>query len=372
MAKDYYEILGVSRNATKDEIKKAFRTLARKYHPDANPENKAEAEAKFKEISEAYEVLSDDQKRQMYDQTGHVEFGSGGSNFTWQDFSHFNDFSDLGDIFSRIFGGNFGFGNQGSDSFFSGFQGQEENLDLITNLRITLEDAYYGSKKTIKYRRNAECETCHGTGSKDGKLNTCPVCNGTGQQRVVQGQGFFRMVTVTTCKNCQGRGRIPSEQCPTCHGTGSIPTTENIEIAVPKGAPDRLRLRVKGKGQSRFGRTGDLYVVLNVEDQQDLKRVNDDLYTVLEISFPEAALGTEKEVGIFKERIQVKIPAGTQPGEVIRVKGAGMPHMNGRGSGDLLVEIKLVVPRKLTQTQKELIEKLQEEPAKKHSWLHPS
>lgn len=370
MAKDYYEILGVSRNATKDEIKKAFRTLARKYHPDANPENKAEAEAKFKEISEAYEVLSDDEKRRIYDQTGHVEFGSGGSNFTWQDFSHFNDFSDLGDIFNRIFGGNFGFSGSGSDSFFSGFQGgQEENLDLITNLRVTLEDAFYGTKKTIKYRRNAECEVCHGTGSRDGKLVTCQVCNGTGQQRVVQGQGFFRMVTVTTCKNCQGRGKVPSDPCQVCHGTGSVPITENLEITVPRGAQDRLRLRIKGKGQSHFGRTGDLYVVLNVEDMPNIKRNNDDLYITEEISFPEAALGTDKEVTLFREKIPLKIPPGTQPGEIIRIKGSGMPHMNGRGSGDLMVEIKVVVPKRLSPSQKELIEKLMDEPVKKHSWL---
>ncbi len=368
MAKDYYEILGVSRDATPDEIKKAFRNLAKKYHPDANPDNKAQAEEKFKEISEAYEVLSDDQKRRMYDQTGHVEFGSGGSNFTWQDFSHFNDFSDLGDIFNRIFGGNFGFGNSGS--FFSDYQGDRgENLDLLTNLRISMEDVYYGAKKTIKYRRNAECQTCHGTGSKDGKLITCKDCNGTGQQRVVQGQGFFRMVTVTTCKTCGGRGKVPSVVCPDCHGTGSVAVTENLEITVPKGAPDRLRLRTKGKGQSHFGRTGDLYVVLNIEETPDMKRINDDIYIVQEVSFPEAALGAEREVKLFRENLTLKIPAGTQPGEVLRIKGAGFQHMNGRGSGDVLVEIKVTVPKHLNQTQKELIEKLMDEPSKKHSWL---
>ena len=368
MAKDYYKTLGVERNASQEEIKKAFRALARKYHPDANPENKQAAEEKFKEISEAYEVLSDDSKRRMYDQTGHVDFGSG-SNFTWQDFSHFNDFSDLSDIFSRIFGSNFGFG--GSDSFFSGFGGrQEESLDLVTNIRVSLEDAYYGTKKTIKYRRNAECNVCHGTGSKTGKLTTCTVCNGTGQQRIVQGQGFMRMVTVTTCRTCQGRGKIPSDPCATCKGTGSLAVSENLEITIPKGAPVRLRLRIREKGQSHYGRTGDLYVVLNFMLDNTIGRSGDDLYIAQEISFPEAALGGERQVRIFKETFDLKIPAGTQPGDILKIKGAGMPRINGHSSGDLQVEARLVVPKHLTQSQKELIEKLMEEPAKKHSWLH--
>lgn len=368
MAKDYYETLGVAKTATPDEIKKAFRTLARKYHPDTNPENKEEAEAKFKEISEAYEVLSDENKKRMYDQTGRVDFGSGRSDFTWQDFSHFGDFSDLGDIFQRIFGGNFGFGGS-SDSFYSGFGRQQENLDLVTNLRISLEDAYYGTTRNIKYRRNEKCGDCSGTGSKDGKLITCGTCNGSGQQRVVQGQGYFRMVSVTTCNTCAGRGQIPSQKCDTCKGSGAVAVTENLEIKIPKGSPDRLRLRVKEKGQSNFGRTGDLFVILDVQEGSGIKRMNDDLYLSEEISFPEAALGGEREISLFKEKITLKIPPGTQPGEIIRIKNAGMSRVNGKGSGDLLVEARVVVPKHLSNTQKELIAKLGEESGKKHSWF---
>lgn len=368
MAKDYYETLGVDKSASQDEIKKAFRGLARKYHPDTNPDNKEEAESKFKEISEAYEVLSDDSKRRMYDQTGRVDFGAGRSDFTWDDFSHFNDFSDLGDIFKTIFGGNFGFGGS-SGSFYSGFGNHQENLDLVTNLRVSLEEAYYGVNRTIKYRRNQSCPTCKGTGSKDGKLITCKACNGSGQQRVVQGQGFFRMVSVTTCQSCGGRGQMPSEACGTCKGTGSNPTTENLEIKIPKGAPDKLRLRVKEKGQSNHGRTGDLYVILNVQQSPSLRRVNDDLYLVTEISFPEAALGSEREISLFKEKTSLKIPAGTQPNDVIRIKNAGMPRMNGRGSGDLLVEARVVVPKHLSQQQKDLISQLGDDSGKKHSWF---
>ncbi len=369
MAKDYYETLGVAKGASQDEIRKAFRGLARKYHPDTNPENKEEAEEKFKEISEAYEVLSDENKRRMYDQTGRVDFGSGRSDFTWEDFSHFNDFSDLGDIFRNIFGGNFGFGGGSSGSFYSGFGNQQENLDLVTNLKVSLEEAFYGVTRTIKYRRNQSCPDCNGTGSKDGKLKTCTACNGSGQQRVVQGQGFFRMVTVTACNSCGGRGQIPSESCSTCKGTGSNPTTENLEIKIPKGAPDRLRLRVKEKGQSSLGRTGDLYVILNVQEPSTLRRVNDDIYLSAEISFPEAALGAEKEIALFREKLNLKVPAGTQPGEVIRIKNAGMPRMNGKGMGDLLVEARVVVPKHLSASQKELISKLADESGKKHSWF---
>lgn len=369
MAKDYYEILGVTKSASPDEIKKAFRGLARKYHPDTNPDNKEEAEAKFKEISEAYEVLSDENKRRMYDQTGRVEFGSGRSDFTWQDFSHFNDFSDLGDVFRRIFGGDFGFGGSSSDPFYSGFGRQQENLDLVTNLRVNLEDVYYGTSKTIKYRRNESCKQCKGTGSRDGKLVSCQTCNGSGQQRVIQGQGFFRMVTVTACNVCGGRGQVPSQTCDICKGSGSVPVTENLEIKIPKGSPDRLRLRVKEKGQSNLGRTGDLFVIINVQDASGLKRVNDDLYLSTEISFPEAALGAEKEIEIFREKFDLKVPPGTQPGDILRIKSAGLAHVNGKGSGDILVEARVVVPKHLSASQKELIAKLGEESGKKHAWF---
>ncbi len=366
MAKDYYQVLGVSKDASQDEVKKAFRVLARKYHPDANPDNRSEAEEKFKEIGEAYEVLSDTNKRRMYDQTGSVDFGSGRQDFTWQDFSHFNDFSDLGDIFRNIFGGGGGFG----DSFFGGFGNRGPDLDMAMELGITLEDAYMGSSKRIKYRRNSPCNECNGTGAKNGKLTTCRTCNGTGQQRVVQGQGFFRMVSVTTCNACRGRGRTPVENCPVCKGNGSNPVTEELTITVPKGAVDNLRLRVKGKGQSHNGSTGDLYVLLRVQEDKAMRRRHDDLILDRMVSFPEAALGTSIDVKLFGNSYDVKVPQGTQPGEILRVKGGGMPHLNSRGNGDLLVKINVEVPKHLSSRQKELLTELMEESGKKKGWFH--
>lgn len=364
MAKDYYQTLGVERSASKEEIKKAFRQLARKYHPDANPENKKEAEEKFKEIGEAYEVLSDDNKRRMYDQTGSVDFGSGRQDFTWEDFTHFND---INDIFDRIFGGGFGFG---ADSFFGGFgRNNGPDLDMAMRLDISLFDVYYGTKKPVKYRRNAPCNECNGTGAKNGKLSRCSTCGGTGQQRIVQGQGFFRMVSVTTCKACGGRGSIPQDPCKSCKGSGTQVVNEELEINIPKGAVDNLRLRVKAKGQSHNGRVGDLYVILAVSNDGRIKRVNDDLYIEKEITFPEAALGMETEVEVFNEKFPLKIPSGTQPGELIKIKNVGIPHLSSRGSGDVVVSVKVEVPKHLNGKQRELISKLNQELKKKHSWI---
>lgn len=368
MAKDYYETLGVSRSASQDEIKKAFRSLARKYHPDANPENKAEAEAKFKEIGEAYEVLSDENKRKMYDQTGSVDFGSGRQDFNWQDFTHFNDFSDLGDLFRTIFGG--GGGGFSGDSFFGGFGDRGPDLDMGIQMKINLSDAYKGTQKKIKYRRNSPCEECKGTGAKNQKLNTCNVCQGTGQERVVQGQGFFRMVSVTTCRTCNGRGKIPVERCNVCNGAGSNPITEELTVTVPKGAVDNLRLRLKGKGQSHNGRTGDLYVLISVDEDRNFRRRNDDLVVDKSVSFPEAALGTSMEVDVFGDNHEVKVPSGTQPGEIVRIKNAGMPHLNGRGSGDLLVRVNVEVPKHLNSKQKDLVKQLMDEFGKKKGWFY--
>lgn len=368
MPKDYYEVLGVTKSASQDEIKKAFRALAKKYHPDANPTNKEQAEEKFKEIGEAYEVLSDENKRRMYDQTGSVDFGSGRQDFRWEDFSHFNDFSDLGDIFRTIFGG--GGGGGFGDSFFGGFRDSGPSLDMGIQVKVTLEDAYKGSKKNVKYRRNAACETCGGTGAKGKKLSTCRTCNGSGQQRVVQGQGFFRMVSVTTCQTCNGKGRIPVEPCPKCKGNGSNPVTEELSVTIPKGAVDNLRLRVKGKGQAHNGRTGDLYVILSMDEDKSIRRRNDDIIVDNVVSFPEAALGTSIEIDIFGDTHEVKVPAGTQPGEILRIRGAGMPRLNTRGSGDLLVRVKVEVPKHLNSRQKELVKELMDELEKKKGWFH--
>ena len=360
MAKDYYASLGVSKNATPEEIKKAFRALAIKYHPDSTKEDKKQAEEKFKEISEAYEVLSDPDKRRMYDQTGSVEFGQGRSDFTWQDFSHFSDFDDL---FSRFFGGG------GVDDLFGGFRNQGPDLDLAVRVKVSLSDVYYGETKTVKFRRNSVCQACNGTGAKDGKVATCRTCGGSGQQRYVQGQGFFKMVSVVTCKTCNGTGKVPIEQCPICKGTGTITINDSVNVNIPKGAPDNVKIRFRGHGQSQNGRTGDLYVVISITEEPGITRRGNDLYMQQEISFPEAALGTEIEFNLFKEKILLKVPAGTQPGESIRVKGAGMPIMNSGGKGDLHVRIMVSVPKRLSSREKELISELGQVTQKKHSWF---
>ncbi len=361
MNKDYYAILGVDKKASQEDIKKSFRQLARKYHPDANPTDKKQAEEKCKEISEAYEVLSDPEKRSVYDRTGSVDFGSGRTDFNWQDFTHYSDFQD---IFDRIFGGNFG------DSFFGGFRNQGPDLDLAVRVKVSLEDIYYGSTKNIKFRHNTRCEACEGTGAQGGVQTRCPTCNGTGQERVVQGQGFFRMVTVTTCRKCNGRGQIPREPCSVCKGYGSLAKTEILELSVPKGAPNNLKIRYKGKGQSQNGRTGDLFVILNVTEEPGIARSGDDLYIEQEISFPEAALGTEREIQIFRDKYVLKIPSGTQPGEIIKIKGAGFYHMNSNNRGDVNAMIKLYVPKKLSSRQKEILEEFMGQGDRKRSWMH--
>ncbi len=362
MAKDYYSVLGVARNASQDEIKKSFRSLARKYHPDTTKEDKKAAEEKFKEISEAYEVLSDQDKRRMYDQTGRVDFGQGRQDFTWQDFSHYSDFEDL---FSRFFGG----GGFGGDFFGGGFRNQGPDLDLAVRMRVSLSDAFYGETRTVKFRRNAQCDICSGTGAKNGKLNVCRACGGSGQQRHVQGQGFFKMVSVVTCNTCGGRGRIPVETCQKCRGSGTLTITDSLTVNIPKGAPDNLKIRFRGRGQSHNGRTGDLFVVINVPNEPGIVRRGDDIYVAHEVTFPEAALGTDLDIPLFNEKINVKIPSGTQPGEVIRIKGSGMPIMRGNTKGDLYVRANVTVPKHLSSKEKELIAELGQTVTKKRSWF---
>ena len=364
MSKDYYSVLGITKDASQDDIKKAFRQLGKKFHPDLNPNNKAEAEEKFKEISEAYEVLSDPQKRSNYDRFGKVEFGDGRSDFTWQDFSHYSEFNDIFDKIFGSFGGFSGFG----DSFFGNVRNQGPDLDLAIRLRISLSDVYYGTKKRVKYRRNSPCSECNGSGAKDNKLNYCSTCKGSGQERVVQGGGFMRMVSVTVCRTCNGRGKVPVELCRTCNGYGSISTTEELEINVPRGVQNNQKIRYRGRGQTHQGRVGDLFVIMSIDDEKDIVRDGDNLIIRREISFAEAALGTETNVSIFKETVTVKIPPGTQPGEMIRVKGAGLPRMNSQTLGDLIVNVVIPVPKRLNARQKELLSQFEEESGRKRPW----
>ncbi len=350
MEKDYYKILGVSRNATKDEIKRAYRELAKKYHPDLHPENKKEYEEKFKEISEAYEVLMDDEKRRIYDQYGAegVKFGPQG--FDWSNFTHFDDLQDL---FNQFF----------KDMGFGSFFREERDENIYLTIDINLKDAYFGGEKNITYEREIMCPDCGGTGAKDGRTKKCPTCHGTGQVRNVRNMGFMQYVSVQPCPTCRGKGYIVEEKCPRCKGKGIINVKEDITVKIPKGIENGTKLRVKGKGT---GNHGDLILLVRVRQDSNFKREGDDLYTEVNIPFTKAALGTEIEIEhISGEKINLKISPGTQPGETIRIKGKGMPKMNSHGNGDLYVKVNVTIPKNLTSKQRELLMQFENEPEKK-------
>ncbi len=361
MAKDYYEILGVPRDASQEDIKKAFRALVKKWHPDANPDNKKLAEEKFKEIGEAYEVLSDENKRRIYDQTGKADFGNGQEGFNWQDFRNNSDFSDIFDEIFRNFGGGFG-----GDSFFGGRRTAQ--LDLSVEIEITMADSYNGVKRDIKYRRTVDCDVCNGTGY-EGNVRKCPTCNGTGQERIAQQQGMFRFVNTIMCRTCGGKGFIGDRKCHQCHGSGKKSVVETRTVDIPAGVTDGARIVLRGLGDSEKNNTGDLYVFVRVKPEKGIRRVENDLIISKTVSFPQAALGADDMVEFFDQKIEFKIPAGTQPNDVIRIKGKGFPKIHGTGRGDLQIKINIEVPRKLTPQQRELIEKLLDEPVQKKGWF---
>ncbi len=345
MAKrDYYEVLGVSKNASADEIKKAYRKLARQHHPDANPGNKEEAEAKFKEISEAYVVLSDPEKRAGYDRFGHA--GADGQGFGG--FEGFGDFGGLGDIFEMFFGG--GGGRRRS--------GPERGNDIRADLELNLKEAAFGLEREIKVPRTEACGTCGGNGAAPGsKPKTCLACAGTGQMQFTQSTPFGRIVQSRTCDRCRGTGQIVDKPCPTCRGEGQVRKTRSIKVKVPPGVDNGSRLRLSGEGEAgaKGGPPGDLYVYIHVKPHRVFKREGDDLICEVPVSFTQAALGDELEVPTLEGNEKLKIPEGTQSGTVFRIKGKGVPHVNGYGRGDQHVLVKVVTPGKLTEKQKELL-----------------
>jgi len=354
--RDYYEILGVPRNATQEEIKKAYRQMALKYHPDRNPGNK-EAEEKFKEAAEAYEVLSDPEKRKKYDQFGHAGIGEthfGGSGFTVEDiFSHFGDiFGDLGDLF----GG--GFGSYRSSTRSSS---AAKGTNLRVKVKLTLEEIAKGTEKKIKVKKKVPCHVCGGTGAKVGSSpTTCPTCKGTG--RVVQVTNTFlgQMQTVSTCPHCHGEGKIITSKCPACGGTGLEDGEEIITIKIPAGVQEGMQMTMAGKGNAapRGGIPGSLIVTFEEEPHPLFKRDGINLLYEHFVSFPEAVLGGTIEIPTLDGKARIKIPAGTFPGKMFRLKGKGLPDVNGYGKGDLIVTINVWVPQKLTKEEKELIEKM--------------
>ncbi len=357
--RDYYEVLGVPRNASKDEIKDAYRKLAMQYHPDRN--KAPNAEEKFKEISEAYAVLSDDQKRQQYDTLGHAGFDQ---RYTAEDIFRGADFESIfkdigfgfGDLFRTFFGGGFGGG---------GFRERiNRGQDLAYNLEITLEEAAKGTEKEIEIPRTEKCEVCNGSGASPGTSpRTCPKCNGAGKVQHMRKSSFAMYVHVTPCSTCRGKGMLIDSPCKNCRGTGLVKKRRKISVKIPVGIDEGYQLRLRGEGEmaSNGGEPGDLYVLVHIVPHELFMREGDDLWHVLIIGYPQAALGTEVSVPTLDGPETVKIRPGTQAGETIRLKGKGMPRFRGYGKGDLLVRVGISVPEKLTSKQRALLEQLAEE-----------
>jgi molecular chaperone DnaJ len=358
MKRDYYEVLGVPKDATNDQVKKAYRRLARKYHPDVNPD-KAEAEEKFKELSEAYEVLADSQKRQTYDQFGHEgvrnSFGQGG--FQWSDFSHF---SDVEDLFGRMF-------SEGLDSIFdifgdTGRWGSRRGADIGVDVEVSLDEVVTGMEKEVRVNRREKCPACDGTGAKSkDDLKVCSACNGSGQIQHVSQRGFMRTVSISTCNKCGGRGKIVETPCDRCKGRGIISKGRKITIRIPPGVESGTRFRMSREGEMGPGGPGDLYVTMYVKKHPFFERRGNNLLCEVPISFAQASLGTKVTVPTLKSSAEITVPPGTQSESVFRLRGQGLPSMNYGRQGDLYCKVRVKVPEKLTSKQKELIEELAEE-----------
>ena len=357
--RDYYEILGVSRNASKDEIKNTYRKLALQYHPDRN--KAPDAEEKFKEISEAYAVLSDDEKRLQYDKFGHSGIDS---RYTQEDIFRGVDF---GDIFRDL-----GFGFGGFDTIFDmffggrgrGTYGPRLGADLRYDLEISLEEVAAGVRTKLEVPRTERCPTCNGSGAEPGTSpHPCPNCQGTGQVQHTRTSGFARFVQIQPCDRCQGRGVVIDSPCPECHGSGNVQRTRKIDVRVPPGVDTGTSLRMQGEGEAGpdGGPPGDLYVIVHVRPHRYFERDGDDIVAEATINIAQAALGGEVEVATLTSKARLKIPPGTQSGTIFRLKGKGLPHMRGFGHGDELVKVVVSIPRKLTPRQRALLSQLAEE-----------
>ncbi len=360
--RDYYEVLGVPRDASPDDVKRAYRKLAMQFHPDRVPQDqKAAAEERFKEISEAYEVLADTEKRSLYDQYGHSGIDQqvwGGQGFDWSRFTHAGDVEDIfGEDFLRdIFGGSiFGdlFGARRA-------RGSRRGSDLRYDLEVDLEDIARGGRKTIEVPRAVACERCRGTGAEGGQLTRCPQCNGSGQVSHVQQRGYTRMVTIGTCPRCRGRGQWPEKLCAACGGSGARQETSTFAIDIPVGAPDGMHLRLAGKGEAdvRGGAPGDLYLVLHERPHPIFRRQGNDVLLDLPVTFAQAALGAEVEVPTLEGNARLKIAPGTQTHTFLRLRGKGVPDVEGGPRGDQLVRVVLVTPSNLTPEERRVFDEL--------------
>ncbi|MDR1416253.1 MAG: molecular chaperone DnaJ [Prevotellaceae bacterium] len=357
--RDYYEVLGVSKNASAEEIKKAYRKKAIEFHPDKNPGNK-EAEEKFKEAAEAYDVLSTPEKRQRYDRLGHAGMGANGGSYG---FSMDDIFSNFGDIFGGAFSG-----SGGHFSGFGGFGGGGRHAqptsygsDIRVRVKLSLKDVAYGVEKKLKIKKMVTCSACLGSGAKDkGSTATCATCHGAGHVSHVVNTMLGRMQTSTVCPKCRGEGRIITAPCPACSGNGIVQSEEEISFKIPQGMYEGMQLNVSGKGNAarRGGQNGDLLVVIEEEKNEDLIRDGSNLVHNLFISVSEAALGASVEVPTVDGRAKITIKAGTQPGSILRLSGKGLPVVNRYGVGDLLVYVNVWIPKKLDKEEKKVMEKL--------------
>ncbi len=363
MAKrDFYEVLGVSKTASAEEIKKAYRKKALQYHPDKNPGDK-ESEEKFKEAAEAYEVLSDPNKKQRYDQFGHAGLGGAAGGGDFGGFSDIEDiFSAFGDIFGGHFGGFGGFGNQRG----GGGRRVTRGSDLRVKVKLDLTEISKGVEKKIKVKKYVSCQHCNGTGAQNASAyNTCSTCRGSGRVTRVTNTLLGQMQTTSACPTCHGDGKIITDKCNHCAGEGVIRDEEVINIKIPAGVGEGMQMNITGKGNAarRGGINGDLLVVITEEEHPELVRDGNNLIYNLFLSFPEITLGTTAEIPTVDNKVKVKIDAGTQPEKILRLRGKGLPDVNGYGTGDLLVRIHVWIPKKLTSDEKKILEKLLESPS---------
>ena len=352
--RDYYEVLGVDKGADDATLKKAYRTLAKKYHPDMNPGN-AEAEAKFKEVNEAYEVLSDSEKRAKYDQFGHAAFDpTAGGGYGGGGFGGFGDFGDIGDIFGSFFGGGFG--------GFGGGSQQRRNApvrgdDISVRVTISFEEAAFGVKKDITYNRIQKCDTCKGSGAAEGTHpETCSACGGSGQRRVTQRIGGMAFQSTTTCDKCRGTGKIIKDPCTNCRGTGYVKISKKLGVTIPAGIDDGERIALRGQGSEgrNGGPAGDLIIVVNVRPHSIFERSGNNIYCEIPITVAEATLGAEIEVPTLEGDVKYTIPEGTQPGTTFTIRQKGIPHVhNANRRGDLIFAVNVEIPKGLSEKQKD-------------------
>jgi molecular chaperone DnaJ len=357
--RDYYEILGVTKDASAEEIKKAYRKKAIQYHPDKNPGDK-QSEENFKEAAEAYEVLSSPEKKQRYDQFGHAGV-NGNQGFSGQNMNMDDIFSMFGDIFGGHFGGGFG-------GFGGGSRGRSQHVNRGQNLRVKVKlnllEIAKGAEKKIKVKKYVSCDTCHGTGAKDGSFSTCSTCRGSGQVTRVSNTFLGQMQTTSVCPSCGGEGKTIANKCTSCYGEGIVQGEEVITINIPAGVAEGMQLSVSGKGNAarRGGINGDMIVLIEEEEHPELIRDEHDLIYNLFLHIPDLVLGTTVEIPTVDGKVKVKIDAGTQPEKILRLRGKGLPDVNGYGKGDILVKVHCWIPTRLNSEEKKLFEKMGQSP----------